>query len=273
MLRSRSTFLLIGLLILFISGCMINYRNKTRSYMSEEELQEIEDIYHPPVPEPEVVHEEFLAGFWGPALRVNGLTIDAREIEELYDYLLTYREESDEELMRMACLDWIATFAVISQWPDDMHLAVDRLVELKGRVDAGRDFGYLAVENSQEPGAAENAGDLGEIHRGEYAPLFEMHAFTDPIRMTSNPFPTIYGWHIMLVDSRNMDAPDGPEAHVSHIMIFHGLEPSNAELIRDNYERWTNLADIQVLAPSLGDILPEYPLVVEEENNGELQAE
>jgi len=272
MLRSRSTFLLIGVLILFLSGCMLNYRNKTRSYLSEEELQEIEEIYNPPVEEEEPEHTRYLEDFWGPAIRVNGLTIDAREIEELHDYFLTYREESDLQLMREACMEWIATYAVLSQWPDVVHIAIERLVELRGRIDAGRDFGYLAVENSQEPGAEENAGDLGEIGQGQMAPIFEMHAFTEPVDMVSNPFPTIYGWHIIMVHSRDMDAPGGPTSHVSHIMTFHGLDPEHGELIRENYERWLNLAEVEVLAPPLAEVLPNYPLV-EEDNIGELQAE
>ena len=257
MSRYFGTFLAIVAVAVFLTACAIHSEYRTRSFMSEDELREIETMYHPSSEEPQAP-EPFLADFNGPAIRVNGLDIDAKDIRDLYEYYASFRDESPADLKTAACEQWIITYAIMSQWPDTIDATVARLVDIRGKADTGTDFTGLIIENSQEPDADRTGGDLGDVHRGQAVPIFEMHAFSDPIGRVSGPFPTRAGWHLIRVLSRNTENAEDPTAHVSHLLLMHGLNPENARTINENVVRWTSLAQIELLAPELDDLLPRY---------------
>jgi peptidyl-prolyl cis-trans isomerase SurA len=86
------------------------------------------------------------------------------------------------------------------------RLAMDRIMEIKTRLDAGEDFAALAKEYSDDETSANLGGDMG---------WFPPDAFGDRVYQTllamepgqlSEPFQTMSGWHVMeLLDTREMD--------------------------------------------------------------------
>ena len=64
--------------------------------------------------------------------------------------------------------------------------------EVKGRLQDGGDFAQLAQEFSQDPGSAENGGDLGCLGRGETVPDFEEGEIVGPVE-------TEFGYHVIEV--------------------------------------------------------------------------
>ena len=73
--------------------------------------------------------------------------------------------------------------------------AQDLLKQLKG----GADFADLAKKNSQDPGSAQNGGDLGFIVRGQTVPDFEKFVFAAKPKDMSGVITTEYGYHIIQV--------------------------------------------------------------------------
>jgi peptidyl-prolyl cis-trans isomerase SurA len=77
--------------------------------------------------------------------------------------------------------------------------ALARLMKLKKRLDKGEDFGRLAKLYSEDPGSAENGGDLGWVNPGEMVPAFQQAMDSLPVNKISDPVRTKYGWHLIQV--------------------------------------------------------------------------
>ncbi|HEX5515026.1 MAG TPA: SurA N-terminal domain-containing protein [Gammaproteobacteria bacterium] len=76
----------------------------------------------------------------------------------------------------------------------------ERLADLRRQILAGEaSFAEVAKEYSQDPGAAQNGGDLGWVSRGEMVPEFERAAFSLNKNELSEPVRSDYGWHLIEV--------------------------------------------------------------------------
>jgi peptidyl-prolyl cis-trans isomerase C len=69
------------------------------------------------------------------------------------------------------------------------------LKDLKG----GKDFAEAAKANSQDPGSAQNGGDLGYFEQGQMVPPFEQAAFALKPGQMSEVVETQFGYHIIKV--------------------------------------------------------------------------
>jgi peptidyl-prolyl cis-trans isomerase D len=67
------------------------------------------------------------------------------------------------------------------------------------QIRSGADFAELAKKNSQDPGSAQNGGDLGYIVRGQTVPEFEKFVFSAKPNEISDIVTTEYGYHIIQV--------------------------------------------------------------------------
>jgi peptidyl-prolyl cis-trans isomerase C len=71
--------------------------------------------------------------------------------------------------------------------------------EVKEELDNGGDFEELARENSQDPGSAENGGDLGCNPEGGFVPEFDEAAFDAEEGDIVGPVETEFGFHVIEV--------------------------------------------------------------------------
>jgi parvulin-like peptidyl-prolyl isomerase len=71
--------------------------------------------------------------------------------------------------------------------------------EVKQKLEDGGDFAKLAEENSQDPGSAENGGDLGCMGKGETVPPFEKAMFGADKGEIVGPVETEFGFHLIEV--------------------------------------------------------------------------
>lgn len=65
-----------------------------------------------------------------------------------------------------------------------------------------KDFAKLAKEYSQDPGSAQNGGDLGYIVQGQMVPEFSAAAFTRKVGVVGPIVRTQFGEHIILVQDK-----------------------------------------------------------------------
>lgn len=77
--------------------------------------------------------------------------------------------------------------------------ALTKAQDVLKQVKAGADFAELAKKNSQDPGSAQNGGDLGYIVRGQTVAPFEKFAFSAKPNEISDLVTTEYGYHIIQV--------------------------------------------------------------------------
>lgn len=83
-----------------------------------------------------------------------------------------------------------------------------RAEEIAERLNKGEDFAALAKEYSQDPGSANNGGDLGLAGPGVYDPAFEDALYKLSDNQVSAPVRTSFGYH--LIKLLGVEAPDVP---------------------------------------------------------------
>jgi len=80
--------------------------------------------------------------------------------------------------------------------------AEDLAIELKGRIEAGEDFGDMARQYSDDIGSAAEGGELGWTNPGQMVPEFEATMAAATEGEISEPFRSEFGWHILEVKAR-----------------------------------------------------------------------
>jgi peptidyl-prolyl cis-trans isomerase D len=70
------------------------------------------------------------------------------------------------------------------------------------QIKAGGDFAELAKKYSQDPGSAQNGGELGWIVKGQTVPEFEKTAFEQNPGQMSGLVQTSYGFHIIQTEEK-----------------------------------------------------------------------
>lgn len=84
--------------------------------------------------------------------------------------------------------------------------AVEKLDDLKQRIEAGADFSTLARAHSDDLASGAKGGDLGWIKPGEMVDEFEQEMRNLSDGQISEPFKSRFGWHItQVLERRQVD--------------------------------------------------------------------
>ncbi|MDD4050623.1 MAG: peptidylprolyl isomerase [candidate division Zixibacteria bacterium] len=133
--------------------------------------------------------------------------------DQLRQYYESHKEDyKADERAALECV-------IFSKKPteDDWLRIKSEADAIKARIDGGEDFADMAKSYSED-GSAKNGGDLGVFEKGSMVPEFEQAAFSLEAGQVSEPVRTRFGWHIIKVFSKKVDA-SGEEIQASHILL------------------------------------------------------
>ncbi len=167
---------------------------------------------------------------------MNQVEVDEADLREYFDVHRAELLANQERRVR---------HILIESGPDDDQekraVAEDILLQLRN----GRDFAEMAVQYSNDPGSAEDGGDLGWVNRGVMVEPFEDAVFAAAKDELVGPVKTEYGYHIILVT----DIRGGEEASFEQVrgQVDKAYRRAQAEeLYYDYLER---LADLSYETP------------------------
>ena len=133
----------------------------------------------------------------GPQAASEEYAITEPEIELYYSQNL-YRFEQPERVKVRHIL-----FMTMDKSEDETEEAREKAGEVLAELDDGGDFAALAKEHSEDPGNAENGGDLGWVTRGMMDPAFEDASFALGVGETvAAPVKSQFGYHLIRLDER-----------------------------------------------------------------------
>ncbi len=140
--------------------------------------------------------------------------------------------------------------------PKDTMAAYTKIVDIRKKILAGANFETLAKENSQDPSAKLNGGNLGYFSAMQMVYPFEDAAYKTSKGSISQPVRTRFGYHIIKVLGRR--AAQGT-ATVAHIMVKYntGLSEEDSlaakSKIDEIYSKLNKGSDFATLCAEFSD--------------------
>ncbi len=177
------------------------------------------------------ITREFLEELYGKQLLINALLEDVvfnkiavteSEIEAFYD-------------------SRIRAMHVLVESEDEANDIIDELKRFSmSRIEAG--FSDIAKDESIDPSAAQNGGDLGEFSRGQMVPDFEKAAFgLEEYAFTAEPVQTQFGYHVILRLPKEQSLEE-QYASIEELIMTQ----KNAQAVPIYVEQLRSKADVEV---------------------------
>ena len=147
------------------------------------------------------------------------------------EILNAFDPEYQDTLVRRSAEVTVLSFALLDQGPPDQaakayydahkdefaqacvsHILVptrEEADQVKGRLDAGENFGEVAKAVSKDTGSAPQGGELGCFTRdNQLVAEFAQAMFTQPVGQVGPPVQTQFGFHLILVKDRTVPPYD-----------------------------------------------------------------
>ncbi len=116
----------------------------------------------------------------------------------------------------------IVKFPEVSK--EQKQKVIDQLNEFRGRIMRGDNFKDLALLYSQDPGSADNGGELGFFGKGELVPEYEAAARSLQPGELSEPVESKFGFHLIQLIERR-----GAKFNTRHILLKPDASNSDGE--------------------------------------------
>lgn len=136
--------------------------------------------------------------------------------------------------------------------------ALARANEVLVALQDGQSFADLATEYSDDPGTAATGGELGWANPDDFVPAFRDAVIAAEIGVAAGPVETQFGYHIILVNDRELQLLTEQELIMRREQVMHNWldsEMANAEIER--HPDWLDyVPETPTYDELLGDILP-----------------
>ena len=181
----------------------------------------------------------------------DGIEIDATTLQSYYD-------EKKQSLLKQEQRRASHILIQVSSDADDADVVVaeNKADDLLEKIRGGESFSELAKNNSDDPGSAEQGGDLGFFASGSMVPEFDEAVFSMQAGDISDVIRSQFGFHIIkLVEIKESKIPSFEEAKAD---LEKELKNSEAEdIYYSQIEQLTDLAfenpeSLQPAADALG---------------------
>lgn len=185
----------------------------------------------------------------------NQVELNEEDIKALYDQSISEMEITEE---RKA-----SHILVVVDDETTEEAAIEKLSSIKARLESGESFEELAKEFSDDPGSAQQGGDLGFAGKGTYVEPFEDALFAMNKGDLSEPVVTQFGVHLIkLVDVRTQDIPTYEEmkprleqdlrlAEAKTEFVAAGEELANSAFSADTLQEVAKELSLQVVTTEL----------------------
>ncbi len=162
--------------------------------VSGEEVKSFYDAHPNAFMQPErvkVAYLELSVPLIAKEIKVSDKELHARYLSQLANYRVPEERRVRHILIRVAPTADAAT----------VKAARAKAEKLVKELRAGASFAAFAKRYSQDPGSANQGGELGFFGRGVMDKAFENAAFTLKVDQISNPVRSAYGFHIIQVEA------------------------------------------------------------------------
>lgn len=144
--------------------------------------------------------------------------IDVSDADALSDY------ESNKERFKKPAQRKTAHILIT-----DNDQAENALSTIQERLNQGDSFASLAKEYSQDPGSAEQGGDLGMVSPGDMVEAFDAALFSMEANTISEPIKSEFGYHIIKLEDIN--EPEISTFEEVKEDIVHELQANQAQTL------------------------------------------
>lgn len=96
--------------------------------------------------------------------------------------------------------------------------ALAKTKELRAKIVGGAKFEDVAKAESDDVGSGENGGDLGTFGPGQMVEEFDKIAFEVPVGQMSEPVKTAFGYHLILIESRQAKKIEDVKAEIEQAL-------------------------------------------------------
>ena len=121
---------------------------------------------------------------------LSDVSIDESQIEGQYQEYVASAKQREERKARH----------ILIAGGDDKGKVRETLVDIQKKLQQGEDFAALAKQHSDDPGSAEQGGDLGWVETGQMVKPFEDALYKLKKGETSDIVETEFGYHLIRLD-------------------------------------------------------------------------
>jgi len=115
---------------------------------------------------------------------------------------------------------------------EEVARVIAKLAALKADIEGGASFRLKAVLNSDDPTVVQNGGQMSIDKGSKFVKEFKEVAFSLDINQVSEPFKTMFGYHII-----QLNAVKGKSRIVSHILIQPEILDSKVQEAKEKIEK------------------------------------